>query len=241
MADFKFEKSFTTARGFLTYCWLVKPDEKYNQYQITLLFKPDMEHTLSEKECQIKQVAKGTKVNTVEYMCEKLLTVKEEFQQALLESFPQRKGKFKWQPSIKTGQPVEYWKIQEDGSLTVRLKKVSSGIRKDGKPFTSIPPIFFRQNENGVMVLCTEEEKQKYDKISPESLGEVNIRIVGYDYDYIGLKLEPSAICVRHFVPFVGGMQTAEEFGFVAEEATPFTTEEPQAEATKPIGAAGDF
>ena len=106
--------------------------------------------------------------------------------------------------------------------------------------YTTVPPKFFKQ-EGDKMLLCTEEETKKFDKIAPESVGQVNIRITGYDLDYIGLRLEPQGICMRHFVPFVGGMQTAEEFGFVAEEATPFTTEEPQAEATKPIGAAGDF
>ena len=49
MADFKFEKNLTTCRGYLKYCWLVKPDDKYNNYQATLVVKPDMEHTLSEK------------------------------------------------------------------------------------------------------------------------------------------------------------------------------------------------
>ena len=58
------------------------------------------------------------------------------------------------------------------------------------------------------------------DEIAPESIGQVNIRISGYDMDYIGLKLEPQGICVRHFVPFVGGMQTAEDFGFAPEKET---------------------
>lgn len=242
MADFKFEKNLTTCRGYLTYCWLVKPDTKYNNYQATLVVKPDMEHTLSEKECRERGVPSGTKVNSVEYMCEILMNIKQEFQDALLEAYPQRKGQFKWQPSVKTQKPVEYWRIEEDGSLSIRFKKVASGVRKkDGEKFTSTPPKFFKQ-ENGLMVLCTDEEKQKYDKISPESIGEINMRIVGYDYDYIGFKLEPSAVCVRHFVPFVGGMQTAEEFGFEPEKeaATPSSWEEPQ-EAKIGTATGGDF
>ena len=62
MADFKFEKNLTTCRGYLKYCWLVKPDDKYNNYQATLVVKPDMEHTLSEKECRERGVPSGTKV-----------------------------------------------------------------------------------------------------------------------------------------------------------------------------------
>ena len=46
--DFKFEKSLTSCRAYLTYCWLVNPDKKYNNYQATLLIKQDMKNLLDD-------------------------------------------------------------------------------------------------------------------------------------------------------------------------------------------------
>ena len=73
------------------------------------------------------------------------MNIKQEFQDALIEAYPQRKGQFKWQSSVKT-KPSWYWRIEEDGSLSIRFKKVASGVRKkDGEKFTSTPPKFFKQ------------------------------------------------------------------------------------------------
>ena len=206
--DFKFEKSLTSCRAYLTYCWLVNPDKKYNNYQATLLIKPDMKHILDDGK---------TEVDSAVWMHEQLEAVKKEFQDALLSQYPDRQGKFKWQRNGE-GEPMQYWQFTNEG-LTVKLKKKAGGLKKDNTPYTTVPPKFFKQ-EGDKMLLCTEEETKKYDKIAPESVGQVNIRITGYDLDYIGLRLEPQGICMRHFVPFVGGMQTAEDFGFAPEKQT---------------------
>lgn len=212
----KFEKSLTTCKAHLTYCWLVNPDQKYNNYQATLLIKPEMKHLLEDGK---------TEVNSAEYMMDKLEGIKKEFQDALVAAHPERKGQFKWQRG-GDGEPMKYWQFTKDG-FTIKLKMRAMGVKKNGESYTRIPPKFFKQ-EGDNMLLCTPEETKKYDKIAPESVGQVNIRIVGYDMDNIGLKLEPQGICVRHFVPFVGGMQTAEDFGFAPEKeaATPTNWEE---------------
>ena len=219
---FKFEKNLTSCRAHLTYCWLVNPDEKYNNYQATLLIKPNMKHLLDD----------GTEVNSAEYMLDQLEGIKKEFQDSLISAYPDRKGKFKWQRN-KDGEPMQYWQVTADG-LTIKLKKKAGGLKKNGEAYTSVPPKFFKQ-EGDIMKLCTPEEVKRFDKIAPESIGQVNIRISGYDMDYIGLKLEPQGICVRHFVPFVGGMQTAEDFGFAPEKET--TTQNSWEAET--IGSAG--
>jgi len=179
----------------------------------------------------------GTEVDSAVWMLEQLENIKGQFQDALLAQYPDRQGKFKWQRNGE-GQPMQYWQTTDEG-LTIKLKKKAGGIKKDGTPYTSVPPKFFKQ-EGDKMLLCTEEETKKYDKIAPESVGQVNIRITGYDLDYIGLRLEPQGICMRHFVPFVGGMQTAEDFGFAPEKQTapPSSWEE---ETPKAATSASDF
>jgi len=53
----------------------------------------------------------------------------------------------------------------------------------------------------------TDEERKQYEKISPETVGQISMKCSGYDAgaNGVGIRCQPMSICIRKFVPWTGG------------------------------------
>ena len=87
------------------------------------------------------------------------------------------------------------------------------------------PPVLFN-SENKIM---TEEEKWKVNKCGIGTLGQVNLRVMGYDGNFgVGVKIQPQAVKIHKHVEYV---KSAQDYGFDdtatnLDTATSFNNEE---------------
>ena len=74
-----------------------------------------------------------------------------------------------------------------------------------------------------------DEERQKLEKIDPETTGQMSFLAKGYDAggNGVGIKCIPLSICFRNIVPFTGGgasdFETAEPASYEEETQTTAT------------------
>ena len=88
--------------------------------------------------------------------------------------------------------------------------------RTTGEQWHMTPPVLFN-SDNKIM---TEEEKQKVNKCGIGTLGQVNLRVMGYDGNFgVGVKLQPQAVKIHKHVEYV---KSAQDYGFddTAQETT---------------------
>jgi len=170
---------------------------------------------------------KGETVEATQFMVEQLEQLLERWKAALKEAYPDRK--FTLTKSQKTGEPSFPWSFEEDG-LVIRVSKKASGVNPNtGQPYNNTPVAFYT-NE---LKLMGDEERQKLEKIDPETTGQMSFLAKGYDAggNGVGIKCIPLSICFRNIVPFTGG------------GASDFATTEPASyeEETKLTSTAADF
>ena len=144
---------------------------------------------------------KGREVDAVEHIVELLEGLLERWKIALKEAYPQRSFTY---TKNKFGEPSFPWSYEGD-NLVIKVSKKAGGIKQNGDTWTNTPVSFFA-NENPVR-LMSEEERKEYEKISPETEGQMAMKCMGYDAgaNGIGIRCQPVSICVRKFVPWTGG------------------------------------
>ena len=152
----------------------------------------------------------GKLVEATNFMVQKLEQLLEGWKASLKEAFPDRK--FTLTKSQKTGEPSFPWSFEEE-YLVVRVSKKASGINPNtGQPYNNTPVAFY----NNDLQLMNDEERQKLEKIDPETTGQMSFLAKGYDAggNGVGIKCIPLSICFRNIVPFTGGgasdLETAE-------------------------------
>ena len=144
---------------------------------------------------------KGDLVEATQFMVDQLEQLLERWKGALKEAYPDRK--FTLTKSLKTGEPSFPWSFEEDG-LVIRVSKKASGVNPNtGQPYTNTPVAFYTND----LRLMGEEERQKLEKIDPETTGQMSFLAKGYDAggNGVGIKCIPLSICFRNIVPFTGG------------------------------------
>ncbi len=144
---------------------------------------------------------KGELVEATQFMVDQLEQLLERWKGALKEAYPDRK--FTLTKSLKTGEPSFPWSFEEDG-LVIRVSKKASGVNPNtGQPYTNTPVAFYTND----LRLMGEEERQKLEKIDPETTGQMSFLAKGYDAggNGVGIKCIPLSICFRNIVPFTGG------------------------------------
>ena len=165
---------------------------------------------------------KGELVEATQFMVDQLEQLLERWKGALKESYPDRK--FTLTKSLKTGEPSFPWSFEEDG-LVIRVSKKPSGVNPNtGQPYNNTPVAFYTND----LRLMGDEERQKLEKIDPETTGQMSFLAKGYDAggNGVGIKCIPLSICFRNIVPFTGG--GASDF----ESAEPSSYEEKVSTAT---------
>ena len=165
---------------------------------------------------------KGELVEATQFMVDQLEQLLERWKGALKESYPDRK--FTLTKSLKTGEPSFPWSFEEDG-LVIRVSKKASGVNPNtGQPYNNTPVAFYTND----LRLMGDEERQKLEKIDPETTGQMSFLAKGYDAggNGVGIKCIPLSICFRNIVPFTGG--GASDF----ESAEPSSYEEKVSTAT---------
>ena len=177
------------------YTWLVEPDTKYDPlWKVTCLIDPNDALEL-EKELD-------------GYL--------ENWKKQLKTAFPDKKFKL-------ANKPWFYDTVDDgDGSknyFVVKTKMPTGGInRNTGEQWHMTPPVLFN-SENKIM---TEEEKQKVNKCGIGTLGQVNLRIMGYDGNFgVGVKIQPQAAKIHKHVEYV---KSAKDYGFDDTAQTPTTS-----------------
>ena len=169
---------------------------------------------------------KGEVVEATEFMVDQLEQLLERWKGALKEAYPDRK--FTLTKSLKTGEPSFPWSFEEDG-LVIRVSKKASGVNPNtGQPYNNTPVAFYTND----LRLMGEEERQKLEKIDPETTGQMSFLAKGYDAggNGVGIKCIPLSICFRNIVPFTGG------------GASDFEAEAPSSYEEKvPTSTAADF
>ncbi len=144
---------------------------------------------------------KGELVEATQFIVDQLEQLLERWKGALKEAYPDRK--FTLTKSLKTGEPSFPWSFEEDG-LVIRVSKKASGVNPNtGQPYTNTPVAFYTND----LRLMGEEERQKLEKIDPETTGQMSFLAKGYDAggNGVGIKCIPLSICFRNIVPFTGG------------------------------------
>tara|TARA_R100001086_G_scaffold240586_1_gene166834 strand:- start:19 stop:681 length:663 start_codon:yes stop_codon:yes gene_type:complete len=144
---------------------------------------------------------KGELVEATQFMVDQLEQLLERWKGALKEAYPDRK--FTLTKSLKTGEPSFPWSFEEDG-LVIRVSKKASGVNPNtGQPYNNTPVAFYTND----LRLMGEEERQKLEKIDPETTGQMSFLAKGYDAggNGVGIKCIPLSICFRNIVPFTGG------------------------------------
>ena len=177
------------------YTWLVEPDTKYDPlWKVTCLI--DMDKALP-----------------LETELEAFL---DKWKQQLKAANPNKKYKL-------ANKPWSYEKINDgDGEkdyFVIKTKMPTGGInRTTGEQWHMTPPVLFNA-DNKVM---TEDEKQKVNKCGAGTLGQVNMRIMGYDGNFgVGVKIQPQAVKIHKHVEYI---KTAQDYGFDATTETPKET-----------------
>tara|TARA_R100000315_G_scaffold23502_1_gene8746 strand:+ start:680 stop:1342 length:663 start_codon:yes stop_codon:yes gene_type:complete len=169
---------------------------------------------------------KGELVEATQFMVDQLEQLLERWKGALKEAYPDRK--FTLTKSLKTGEPSFPWSFEEDG-LVIRVSKKASGVNPNtGQPYNNTPVAFYTND----LRLMGEEERQKLEKIDPETTGQMSFLAKGYDAggNGVGIKCIPLSICFRNIVPFTGG------------GASDFEAEAPSSYEEKvPTSTAADF
>ena len=128
-----------------------------------------------------------------------------------------------WKKQLKTANPDKKYKLANkpwsydtvddgDGSknyFVVKTKMPTGGInRTTGEQWHMTPPVLFN-SDNKIM---TEEEKQKVNKCGIGTLGQVNLRVMGYDGNFgVGVKIQPQAVKIHKHVEYV---KSAQDYGF---------------------------
>ena len=175
------------------YTWLVEPDTKYDPlWKVTCLIDPNDALEL-EKELD-------------GYL--------ENWKKQLKTANPDKKYKL-------ANKPWSYTTVDDgDGSknyFVVKTKMPTGGINRiTGEQWHMTPPVLFN-SENKIM---TEEEKQKVNKCGIGTLGQVNLRVMGYDGNFgVGVKIQPQAVKIHKHVEYV---KSAQDYGFddTAQETT---------------------
>ena len=175
------------------YTWLVEPDTKYDPlWKVTCLIDPNDALEL-EKELD-------------GYL--------ENWKKQLKAANPDKKYKL-------ANKPWSYDTVDDgDGSknyFVVKTKMPTGGInRTTGEQWHMTPPVLFN-SDNKIM---TEEEKQKVNKCGIGTLGQVNLRVMGYDGNIgVGVKIQPQAVKIHKHVEYV---KSAQDYGFddTAQETT---------------------
>lgn len=177
------------------YTWLVEPDTKYDPlWKVTCLIDPNDALEL-EKELD-------------GYL--------ENWKKQLKTAFPDKKFKL-------ANKPWFYDTVDDgDGSknyFVVKTKMPTGGINRiTGEQWHMTPPVLFN-SENKIM---TEEEKQKVNKCGIGTLGQVNLRVMGYDGNFgVGVKIQPQAAKIHKHVEYV---KSAQDYGFDDTAQTSTTT-----------------
>ena len=177
------------------YTWLVEPDTKYDPlWKVTCLIDPNDALEL-EKELD-------------GYL--------ENWKKQLKTAFPDKK--FKLAP-----KPWSYATVDDgDGSrnyFVVKTKMPTGGIdRTTGKQWHMTPPVLFNADNQPM----SDEEKQKVNKCGIGTLGQVNLRIMGYDGNFgVGVKIQPQAVKIHKHVEYV---KSAKDYGFDDTAQTSTTT-----------------
>ena len=117
----------------------------------------------------------GKLVEATNFMVQKLEQLLEGWKASLKEAFPDRK--FTLTKSQKTGEPSFPWSFEEE-YLVVRVSKKASGINPNtGQPYNNTPVAFY----NNDLQLMNDEERQKLEKIDPETTGQMSFLAKGYD------------------------------------------------------------
>tara|TARA_Y100000361_G_scaffold141558_1_gene146731 strand:- start:27 stop:689 length:663 start_codon:yes stop_codon:yes gene_type:complete len=169
---------------------------------------------------------KGELVEATQFIVDQLEQLLERWKGALKEAYPDRK--FTLTKSLKTGEPSFPWSFEEDG-LVIRVSKKASGVNPNtGQPYNNTPVAFYTND----LRLMGEEERQKLEKIDPETTGQMSFLAKGYDAggNGVGIKCIPLSICFRNIVPFTGG------------GASDFEAEAPSSYEEKvPTSTAADF
>jgi hypothetical protein len=144
---------------------------------------------------------KGELVEATQFIVDQLEQLLERWKGALKEAYPDRK--FTLTKSLKTGEPSFPWSFEEDG-LVIRVSKKASGVNPNtGQPYNNTPVAFYTSD----LKLMGEEQRQKLEKIDPETTGQMSFLAKGYDAggNGVGIKCIPLSICFRNIVPFTGG------------------------------------
>ena len=169
---------------------------------------------------------KGELVEATQFIVDQLEQLLERWKGALKEAYPDRK--FTLTKSLKTGEPSFPWSFEEDG-LVIRVSKKASGVNPNtGQPYNNTPVAFYTND----LRLMGDEERQKLEKIDPETTGQMSFLAKGYDAggNGVGIKCIPLSICFRNIVPFTGG------------GASDFEAEAPSSYEEKvPTSTAADF
>ena len=165
----------------------------------------------------------GKLVEATNFMVQKLEQLLDGWKAALKEAFPDRR--FTLTKSQKTGEPSFPWSFEEE-YLVVKVSKKASGINPNtGQPYNNTPVAFY----NNDLQLMNDEERQKLEKIDPETTGQMSFLAKGYDAggNGVGIKCIPLSICFRNIVPFTGGgasdFETAEPASYEEETQTTAT------------------
>ena len=175
------------------YTWLVEPDTKYDPlWKVTCLIDPNDALEL-EKELD-------------GYL--------ENWKKQLKAANPDKKYKL-------ANKPWSYDTVDDgDGSrnyFVVKTKMPTGGIdRTTGKQWHMTPPVLFNADNQPM----SDEEKQKVNKCGIGTLGQVNLRIMGYDGNFgVGVKIQPQAVKIHKHVEYV---KSAKDYGFddTAQETT---------------------
>ena len=175
------------------YTWLVEPDTKYDPlWKVTCLIDPN-------DALELEKALDG-------YL--------ENWKKQLKAANPDKKYKL-------ANKPWSYDTVDDgDGSknyFVVKTKMPTGGInRTTGEQWHMTPPVLFN-SDNKIM---TEEEKQKVNKCGIGTLGQVNLRVMGYDGNFgVGVKIQPQAVKIHKHVEYV---KSAQDYGFddTAQETT---------------------
>ena len=175
------------------YTWLVEPDTKYDPlWKVTCLIDPNDALEL-EKELD-------------GYL--------ENWKKQLKAANPDKKYKL-------ANKPWSYDTVDDgDGSknyFVVKTKMPTGGInRTTGEQWHMTPPVLFNADNQPM----SDEEKQKVNKCGIGTLGQVNLRIMGYDGNFgVGVKIQPQAVKIHKHVEYV---KSAQDYGFddTAQETT---------------------
>lgn len=213
MDDLKPETiKIVTPHANFRYSYYVTPDEfkGIKKYKGEVLIKKGV----------MMKDDKGRDVDAVEHIVEQLEGLLDRWKAALKEAYPSRtftltKNKF--------GEPSFPWSFEDD-NLVIKVSKKAGGIKQNGDVWTN-PPVTFWANEDPLR-LMTDEEKKDYEKISPETVGQMSMKCQGYDAgaNGVGIRCQPIQIVVRKFVPWTGSGGNDFEVEATSQEEKATTT-----------------